>query len=155
RMAESNELGGFIQSLRRWPEKPEIVGLIRLPAWPSGRATSETFDWLQEEMLAALKAALPVDRILLALHGAMAADRHPDVEGAILAAVRAVVGRQIPIVATLDLHANITPQMGSAADALVLYHTIPHIDLFQTGERAANLLRRIVVGHARPCTALV
>src|SRR2546423_14735322 len=54
-MAETNELGGFIQSLRRWPERPEIVGLVRLPAWPSGAATHDTFLWLREEMLAALR----------------------------------------------------------------------------------------------------
>src|SRR5262249_52986440 len=61
RMADTNELGGFIQSLRRWLEQPEIVGLVRLPAWPSGRATHETFTWVREEMLAALQGALPVD----------------------------------------------------------------------------------------------
>src|SRR5438876_1521943 len=70
RMADTNELGGFIQSLRRWPEFPEIIGLVRLPAWPSGRATAATFDWLRSELLAALGRALPLDGILLALHGA-------------------------------------------------------------------------------------
>src|SRR5687768_14013736 len=104
RMAETNELGGFIQSLRRWPEQPEIVGLVRLPAWPSGRATAETYDWLREELLVALERALPVDGILLALHGAMAAEEHPDVEGEILGAVRGLLGPSVPIVATLDLH---------------------------------------------------
>ena len=55
RMADTNELGGFIQSLRSWPERPEIVGLVRLPAWPSGTATRETFRWLRDEMTASLK----------------------------------------------------------------------------------------------------
>src|SRR6185436_18011042 len=68
RMADTNELGGFIQSLRAWPEMPEIVGLARLPAWASGTATHETFLWLKEEMTTALKAVLPVDAVLLALH---------------------------------------------------------------------------------------
>src|SRR5687768_18569262 len=71
RMAETNELGGFIQSLRRWQQRPEIVGLVRLPAWPSGRATAETFRWLRGELLDALERALPVDGVLLALHGAL------------------------------------------------------------------------------------
>ena len=70
RMAETNELGGFIQSLRRWPGDPQIVGLVRLPAWPSGRATADTFDWLRDELIGSLKQALPVDGVLLALHGA-------------------------------------------------------------------------------------
>src|SRR5438132_13021406 len=135
RMADTNELGGFIQSLRRWPENPEIVGLVRLPAWPAGPATAETFAWLKNEMTDALRAALPVDAVLLALHGSLVADGTPDVEGEILDACRTVVGPKVPLVATLDLHANITERMVHAADALVLYHTAPHIDVFDTGQR--------------------
>lgn len=153
RMANTNELGGFIQSLQAWPERPEIVPLVRLPAWPSGRATRETFEWLLGEMVAALQAALPVDGVLLALHGAMAAEGHPDVEGEILNELRGIVGPRIPLVATLDLHANITEVMVSAADALVLYHTAPHVDVFETGVRASSVLRRILVDGARPYTA--
>jgi microcystin degradation protein MlrC len=153
RMADTNELGGFIQSLRQWPERPEIVGLVRLPAWPSGAATHETFLWLREEMLAALRDALPVDAVLLALHGAMVADGTPDVEGEVLQAVRERIGRAVPLVATLDLHANITECMVCAADALVLFHTAPHIDVFETGQRGAAVLRRILVDGARLVTA--
>lgn len=152
-MAETNELGGFIQSLRRWPQPPEIVGLVRLPAWPSGRATAETFDWLKAELIAALRRALPVDGVLLALHGAMAAKDHPDVEGDVLQAARQLVGSSIPIVATLDLHANVTRRMVEHADALVLYHTAPHVDVFETGERGAAVLSRLLAGQVRPVTA--
>jgi microcystin degradation protein MlrC len=153
RMADTNELGGFIQSLRRWPEQPEIVGLVRLPAWPSGTATHDTFVWLRDEMLAALRQALPVDAVLLALHGAMVAEGAADVEGEVLRAVRDLISPDIPLVATLDLHANITERMTRAADALVLFHTAPHIDVFETGQRGAAVLRRILVGGARPLTA--
>jgi microcystin degradation protein MlrC len=153
RMADTNELGGFIQSLRQWPERPEIVGLARLPAWPSGRATHDTFLWLREEMAAALRRALPVNAVLLALHGAMVADGAPDVEGEVLQAVRELIGRDVPLVATLDLHANVTERMVRAADALVLYHTAPHVDVFETGQRGAVVLRRILVAGARPVTA--
>src|SRR5688500_6280809 len=161
RTAASPERRGFIQSLGRWPEQPEIVGLVRLPAWPSGRATAETYDWLREELLVALERALPVDGILLALHGAMAADEHPDVEGEILGAVRGLVGPSVPIVATLDLHANVTRAMAAAADALVLYHTTPHVDVLETGQRGAAVLRRLLPadegagGIPQPTTALV
>src|ERR1043166_567899 len=58
-LAETNEPGGFIQSLAQWPEQPEAVGLVRLPAWPSGRATRDTFDWLREELITALREAEP------------------------------------------------------------------------------------------------
>ena len=75
--------------------------------------------------------------MLLALHGAMAADGAPDVEGEILQAVRGLIGPKTPLVATLDLHANVTERMAAAADALVLYHTAPHVDVLETGQRAA------------------
>ena len=152
-MAEINELGGFIQSLRSWPENPEIVGLVRLPAWPGGMATRETFQWLHDELLGALRSQSPVDAVLLALHGAMTAEGVPDVEGAILEAVRQHIGPKVPLVATLDLHCNITTQMVENADALLPYHTVPHIDVFETGQRGARVLRRILVDGARPITA--
>lgn len=152
-MADTNELGGFIQSLQRWPEQPEIVGLVRLPAWPSGAATSDTFTWIRQEMMDALRRALPLDAVLLALHGALVAEQTPDVEGEVLHAFRAMIGPSVPLVATLDLHANITERMVGAADALVLYHTAPHIDVFETGQRGAAVLRRILVEGVRPVTA--
>lgn len=152
-LADTNEIGGFIQSLRAWPERPEIVGLVRLPAWPAGRATPETFAWLRDELVTSLRAALPVDAVLLALHGAMVAVGAPDVEGEALTELRRVVGPGVPIVATLDLHTNITEGMVRAANALVLYHTAPHVDVFETGQRAAALLRKILIDGARPVTA--
>jgi microcystin degradation protein MlrC len=154
RLADTNEVGGFIQSLRSWREAPEIVGLVRLPAWPGGLATADTFAWLRQEMLDAVAAAGPVDAFLLALHGSMAAEAAPDVEGEILQAVRTSVGPGVPVVATLDLHANVTQKMVRHANALVLYHTAPHIDVFETGKRGAAVLRRILDG-ARPVTAFV
>lgn len=154
-LADTNEMGGFIQSLRAWPKPVELCGLVRLGAWPSGLATHETFKWLREELVGSLEQAGRIDGMLLALHGAMAADGAPDVEGELLQAARTVVSPHVPVVATLDLHANITPQMVRNADALVLYHTAPHIDMFETGVRAARLLQRILLEGARPVTALV
>jgi microcystin degradation protein MlrC len=153
RMADTNELGGFINSLRLWPEKPELVGLIRLPAWPGGLIDKDTGAWLVGQIMKALERQLPVDGVLLALHGSMAAEAMPDVEGEVLSAVRHVVGERVPVVATLDLHANVTRQMVRAADVLVLYHTAPHLDVFQTGKRGAAALRRIMVEGAKPVSA--
>src|SRR5438445_8396830 len=84
RMADTNELGGFIQSLRAWPERPEIVGLVRLFAWPSGPATADTFAWLRRELTESLAQQMPVDAVLLALQGALVADSVRDVEGEVL-----------------------------------------------------------------------
>jgi microcystin degradation protein MlrC len=153
KLADTNEPGGFIQSLRAWPEQPAIVGLARLPAWPAGTATASTFAWLRGEMLDALNRAGPIDAVLLALHGAMVAENEPDVEGAILEAVRERIGRRTPLVVTLDLHASLTRRMVAATDALVLYHTAPHVDIFETGQRGAAVLRRIIVDGVRPVTA--
>ncbi|WP_425614535.1 M81 family metallopeptidase [Anatilimnocola sp. NA78] len=153
KMQATNELGGMMQSLRAWPEPPELVGLVRLPAWPSGLATAATFDWLKEELIGSLQAAGKVDAVLLALHGSLVADQHPDVEGGLLAAVRDLIGPDIPLVATLDLHAHVTPAMIATADALVLFHTIPHVDVVDTGKRGAELLRRILYEGAKPTVA--
>ena len=66
RMADTNELGGFIQSLRAWPERPQILGLARLPAWPAGPATADTFAWLRDLLIGELRQAMPLDAVLLA-----------------------------------------------------------------------------------------
>jgi len=152
-MADVNELGGFMQSMRAWSEPPEIVGLVRLPAWPSGTATAKCFEWLRQEFFAAIDAAGKVDAVLLALHGAMVAQGHPDVEGAILQELRERIGPDVPIVATLDLHTNITREMVRAADVFVTYHSMPHVDIFETGQRGAEVLRRILLEGAKPTTA--
>lgn len=152
-MRETNELGGMIQALQSWPQPPELVGLARLPAWPSGLLTAEAFDWIKQELIDSLQAAGKVDAVLLALHGSLVGDGHPDVEGEILQAVRELIGPRIPLIATLDLHAHVTPAMVAAADALVLFHTIPHVDVQSTGRRGAELLRKILLEGARPTVA--
>jgi microcystin degradation protein MlrC len=153
RMARTNELGGFIQSLREWPERPQIVGLARFAAWPGGPLVAPDADGLIWRMVELLRLAAPVDAVLLALHGSLVAANEPDVEGHLLDEVRKAVVPRIPVVATLDLHANITPRMVHGADALVLYHTTPHVDVLPTGRRAAAVLRRILVDGERPATA--
>src|ERR1017187_5915395 len=122
RFAETNELGGFIQSLRGWPTPPEIVGLMRFAAWPSGPVDTATFNALMDRMMDALARAGKVDAVLLALHGSLVAECEPDVEGHLLQRVRKLIGPKIPLVATLDLHANMTQRMVEAADVLTLYH---------------------------------
>ena len=96
---------------------------------------------------------MPVDAVLLALHGAMVAVDHPDVEGEVLAALREVLGPETPLVATLDLHTNVTRKMVANCNALVLYHTAPHVDVFETGQRAAAVLRKILIDGAKPVMA--
>jgi microcystin degradation protein MlrC len=152
-MKRTNELGGMIQATQQWPDPPELVGLIRLPAWPSGALQEETFQWLKRQLLDSLRTAGKVDAVLLALHGSLVGEVHPDVEGSLLAAIREEIGPATPLVATLDLHAHVTPAMIEAADALVLFHTIPHVDVVETGKRGAEVLRRILYEGAQPTVA--
>ena len=86
-MRHVNELGGFMQSVLHWREAVDFVGLARLPAWPGGLVTAETFDWLRDQLMDSLRLAGPVDGVYLALHGAMAAEGHPDAEGEFAAMV--------------------------------------------------------------------
>ena len=89
------------------------------------------------------------------LHGAMEAESEHDPEGFLLAETRKILGERMPIVVSLDLHGILTDRMLQHADAVVVYHTYPHVDFFQTGERAARLLLRILAGDVRPVTAAV
>ncbi len=152
RFAETNELGGFLQTLGAWPEQPEIVGLTRFAAWPSGPVDGPTFAMLIDRTMDALARAGHVDAVLLALHGSMGAEGEPDVEGHLLERMRAHLGPRVPLVATLDLHANVTARMVKNADVLPLYHTAPHVDVMATGKRGAKALRKLLDG-AKPVTA--
>ena len=86
---------------------------------------------------------LAYDAIYLELHGAAMSESFDDAEGELLARIRKAVGRNVPLVASLDLHANVTHAMLAHADALVAFRTYPHIDYVKTGERAADLLDRL------------
>ena len=144
------EIGGFLDVLE--PAGVEIVSTVAANAVSSGPVTREAFARIRDALLERLRAAGRLDGVLLALHGAMVLEDAPDGEGELLAAVRAAVGPDTPVVATLDLHATITPRMVREADALVGYDTYPHIDLYETGAKAAALLLRTVRGEVQPVT---
>jgi microcystin degradation protein MlrC len=94
------------------------------------------------------------DAVYLDLHGAMVTEHLDDGEGEILARVRRVIGQDIPLMASLDLHANVTRKMVECADALVGYRTYPHVDMADTGGRTAFLLSQRLDGMARPHAAM-
>ncbi|RJL12564.1 M81 family metallopeptidase [Paracoccus siganidrum] len=123
--------------------------LLWAGAVPSAPVTAECYGAITDEIIDRLRAAGPLDGVFLDLHGAMVAEGAPDGEGPLIARVRQVVGPGVPIVAALDLHGNITPLMVEQADALVGFLTYPHVDMAETGQRAAAQLDRLMAGE--PC----
>lgn len=142
------EVAGFLDALTQ--AGVEVVPTVAASCVSSGPVPRETFETLKAALLTRLAAAGRVDGVLLALHGSMVLEDDPDGEGALLAAVRVQIGPSVPIVVTLDLHANITPRMVQEADALVGYDTYPHIDLYETGVKGAGLLVATVRGEVHP-----
>jgi microcystin degradation protein MlrC len=116
-------------------------------AMPSNRVTAQAFERICAEIVEDLRAG-PVDAVFLDLHGAAVAESADDAEGELLARVRAVVGPTLPIVASLDLHANVTERMLRLTSAMTAYRTYPHVDMRETGQRAARMLARRLVPAA-------
>jgi microcystin degradation protein MlrC len=146
------EVPAFLDVLRQAGATP--VPLLAASAASGGPVAPDTFATLLDELVDRLRRALPVDGVLLALHGAMAVADDPDAEGTILAAVRSLVGPDVPIAVSLDLHAHVTPRMVEAASVILGYHAYPHIDMYETGVRAATLLIEMVQGRRHPVMAL-
>jgi microcystin degradation protein MlrC len=139
-------MGGFLTEAveHGWTLRPSLwVG-----ATPSNRITAEAFERICAEIIEDLRAAAPVDAIYLDLHGAAVAEGVDDAEGELLARMRAVVGPSTVIVASLDLHANVTERMLALTTAMTAYRTYPHIDMRETGVRAARMLARRLVPAA-------
>ena len=145
-------IAGFIERLRKTTHR--LIPTAWAGTSPSAHVTRNAFERIAELILRSLREAAPVDAVYLDLHGAMVAEHLDDGEGELLARVRQAVGPTIPVVASLDLHANVTRQMVEHADALIAYRTYPHIDMAETGERAAHFLLARLAGLSRPHAAL-
>jgi len=130
------------------------VPLIAARAGSGGPLRHDAFEVLLDDLLARLRAALPVDAVLLSLHGALVLDDHPDGDGLVLRAVRNLIGPDVPVAASLDLHAHVTPEMVANADILLGFKKYPHTDMYETGARTARLLLARLDGHARPVMAM-
>ena len=123
-------------------------------ATPAGPVTDDAFDRLTDMLIQHLKSVPKYEGVLLALHGAMVAESYPDGDGEVLRRLRDTFGRDLPIVVTLDQHANISEQMVNESTALVIYKTTPHIDQRQRGLQAAELMMRIRNDGVTPTQAL-
>ena len=137
-------IAGFI-------DEAERAGHRLLPAtWgsasPSSYVTEHAYEHIAGLIVEGLRAARPLDAVYLCLHGAMVTEHLEDGEGELLRRVRSLVGRNVPVIASLDFHANMTPEMIEHADALVGYRTYPHIDMADTGRRTARHLDGLLRG---------
>ncbi|MDQ0340983.1 microcystin degradation protein MlrC [Caldalkalibacillus uzonensis] len=141
-------LGGIIAEGNE--QGVELVPTFWARANPSGTITRDTYDQLLENLLTSIIQVGNVDGICLVLHGGGIAEGIDDVEGDILSKVRQTVGDEIPIVATLDLHANLTETMIKEADALFGVNFYPHIDCFERGQEALGNLLKIIKGELKP-----
>ena len=123
-------------------------------AQPAGVTLRAVYEPFRDEILTDLKEAMPVDMVLLSLHGAMVADGYDDCEGDLLAKVRAVVGPDVPVGAELDLHCHLTQTMIDSATAIVVFKEYPHIDFAERAEELFQIVADAAEGRVRPHMAL-
>jgi len=147
-----HEIGGMIEGCRQ--QGIEIAGGMAALATPSGVIEAAAFSRVVDELLASLVRCDVVDGVLMALHGATVSEEYPDADGEILQRVRAIVGSQIPVISTLDLHANVSETMVRESNALIAYRTNPHVDQYERGVEAALLMSRTLDGDVAPVQAL-
>ena len=152
--SSNSEMGGALKVFAD-------AGIDVIPTYSARAITSggvlaqESFNRLCDEFKAALQTEDQVNGVYLCLHGAMQAQNENDPEGHFLRLLRGFLGEAIPIVISMDLHGIPTERMLTACNALVAYHTYPHVDFFDTGERAAKLLLRLLKKEIKPVTAMV
>ncbi len=148
----ATSFAGFIDAA----ESADVVLVPALAVWatPSGLVDDATLDELVAEIVGAIECCRP-DGVALALHGAMVSRAREDADAWILERVREAAGRDIPVVATLDLHDNISPRMVELADVLVGYDTYPHVDQRERAREAFELLLRIIAREVRPVSCLI
>lgn len=128
----------------------ELVPLIFAATDPGGTISSEAFESLAGEGLRMLREQGPFDGVLLNQMGAAVSEQFPDMDGEFARRVRELVGPDVPVAMTLDLHANVSQQMADETDALVIYRTNPHVDAVPRAVDAARLVVEMARGNWRP-----
>ncbi len=131
-----------------------VVESLTTFAQPAGTTIRSVYEAFRDEILGDLKAALPVDMVLLFLHGAMVADGYDDCEGDILKRARALAGPAVPVGCELDLHCHLTQEMLDAATAIITYKEYPHVDTAARARELYALCKAAGAGKIRPVSAL-
>lgn len=133
------EVGGFLDVLKQ-EEDVDIVPLLCAAAVPSGIVSAEAYSIIEEQMLESIREAGRLDGLLLALHGAMVTEHLFDPEEHLLGKIRGVIGPDVPIATTLDMHANLSGKMLEYTPLHFGFKTYPHVDMYEQGIRAATAL---------------
>ncbi len=149
-----NEIGGALSIFDGFSTVDIVPTYSACFITSGGTLAAEAWQRIAREFIESIRAACPVDGVYLCMHGAMATQDKLDPEGYLIEESRRILGDTIPIVVSLDLHGILTDRMVKYSDAIVAYHTYPHVDFFETGQRAARLLMK-VLGGAKPVTAKV
>lgn len=123
-------------------------------ASPAGTTNRQDYEFMRDEILAQLKAAMPLDGVLLGLHGAMVAHGYDDVEGDILERARAIVGPKCVIGVELDPHCHLTVKRVQLADIIILYKEFPHTDVVDRAEEVLDLVLKTIRGQVKPVMSL-
>jgi microcystin degradation protein MlrC len=150
-----SEVGGALSVLELQPELQIVGGYSARGITSAGTLSSTGFARICSEFLDAVRSAMPVDGIYFALHGALAAEDVDDCEGHLLEQTRKIVGDAAPISVSLDLHGILTDRILQHASVVSVYHTNPHTDFFDTGQRAARLLLQLLDAQIRPVSIRV
>lgn len=144
---------GFIHAMNEagpWTPLP----IVNADVGAAGPIEHEFYLELKEEMRTRLEAAMPLDAVYFGQHGAAVSTEIPDPDGDLFQMARDIVGPDVPIVSTLDLHTNISQEMVDATDALIIYRTNPHVDQYERGVEAAGAMQELL-GNVRPTTAFI
>jgi microcystin degradation protein MlrC len=149
----------FALPLIIWRRRAEALGWrvvegLGAFAMPAGDTTRSTYEALRDEILRDLEAAMPVDGVIVNLHGAMIADGYPDAEGDLLAHIRRRVGPGIPVGVELDLHCHLTELKLRSASAIVIYKEYPHVDVTDRAEELFTIMENTLAGRTRPVMAM-
>ncbi|MEM7116848.1 MAG: M81 family metallopeptidase [Chloroflexota bacterium] len=149
---------GFAAAINAWYDECQKRGWEFCPgltAWaqPAGITPRPVYEALRDEMLGDLRAVMPVDAVLLNLHGSMIAEGYDDCETDIIDRVRNMVGDAVPIGVELDLHCDLTDQMLAQADAIVLFKEYPHIDVAERARDLFDIIARTLLGEIKPTMA--
>jgi microcystin degradation protein MlrC len=139
------ETPGFVAAMdKAGPWTP--VGIVSAMSEPNGPVEHVFFEEVVDAMIHRLKAAIPVDGVYFCAHGAAITTEEDDPEGVMFERIRDIVGPDVPVVATFDLHANVSDRMVDNIDAFIGYRTNPHLDMRERGQEAAAVLRELLAG---------